>query len=396
MSSIVFIVNAGEISSNANGGASVLYSHLELLHACGYEVVLLATIWNNEYTYKEEDYDEIRPFVKDIYQYTITSEKPKKNLKRLYDAIFEPEKFEYFFLNKINSNFLQTFVEEHNIDLVWCEWRWAAIWAWKTKLSIPVVYSHHDWEYKLAVLRSRPTFNKRFHTFQKKRVEMKLVQEVEACISGSATEAKEIVDISGKNTLYLPTTYQRITPTLKENSMPTIVHLGGMGTTANRLGLERFLEVCWESIKKENPSIKLKVIGSIKRAQPSLQEKLNDDAITCLGFVKDLDTVMHPKDIHIVPWEYNTGTRTRIPVVLNYEQVLVATKASVACYPEITKANSVLCSNLETMTKEIVDLYSDRERLHLLASKGKSTFENTFTTKSQVEKLSNFLKNILN
>ena len=113
-----------------------------------------------------------------------------------------------------------------------------------------------------------------------------------------------------------------------------------------------------------------------------------------MGFVENLDTVMHPSDIHIVPWEYNTGTRTRIPVILNYQQVLVATKASVACYPEITLENSILCADLEQMTREIIHLFSDKERLYLLSEKGKETFKNTFTTESQVEKLKAFLKQV--
>ncbi len=222
-----------------------------------------------------------------------------------------------------------------------------------------------------------------------------MVKEVTTCISGSATEIAEIEAISGKKALYIPTTYKEITPILSANKTPNLVHLGGMGTTANRLGLERFLDICWSAIKKEIPNIQLKVIGSIKRAQPSLQQKLKDPNITCLGFVQDLGSVMHPQDIHIVPWEYNTGTRTRIPVILNYQQVLVATKASVACYPEITSENAVLCDDLAQMISKIVNLYSDKEKLHLLSEKGKETFKNTFTTESQVATFKHFLNSIL-
>jgi len=394
MKKIGFIVNADKISSNAHGGASVLYSHLELLYKAGFEVVLLTVLWNEQYTYQEEDYEEILPFIKEIHQYKAQIETPKKGISRLKNALFNPAKFEYYFINQQNNQFLQQFVKEKQIDIIIAEWRWAAIWSWQSKLTIPVIYSHHDWEYKLAILRSKPTINKRFHTFQKKRVELKMVKEVATCISGSATETAEIEAISGKKALYVPTTYATITPKLSPNKTPNLVHLGGMGTTANRLGLERFLEVCWDGIKKEIPDIQLKIIGNIKRAQPSLQQKLQDKNIECLGFVKELDSVMHPQDIHIVPWEYNTGTRTRIPVVLNYEQVLVATKASVQCYPEITSKNSILCDDLSQMTQEIINLYSNKERLYLLAKNGKETFAKTFTTESQVEKFKDFLNTL--
>lgn len=394
MKRILFIANAEKISPNANGGAAVLYSHLELLHALNYEVILLAVQWNESYPFQEEDYTEVRPFVKEVITYVSHPGRAVSKLGRVYQAIFRPTKFEYLFVNQKNIDYLQDIVQEKSIDLVWCEWRWAAIWAMKTPLSIPKLYSHHDWEYKLALLRSKPTLKKRFHTYQKKRVEMKMVKEFDACISGSQTETKEIEKISGKNGLYLPTTYSDIPVELSAKETPSIVHLGGMGTTANRLGLERFLDVCWQGIKSAAPNVELIVVGSIKRAQDSLKEKLEDEQIKTLGFVQDLNTVLYPSDIHIVPWEYNTGTRTRIPVVLNYQQTLVATRPSVECYPEITKENAVLCENLEEMKEAIIHLYSDVEKLHLLAVKGKQTFQQNFTLESQKNRLEQFLKQL--
>ena len=168
-----------------------------------------------------------------------------------------------------------------------------------------------------------------------------------------------------------------------------------MGTTANRKGLERFLDVCWEGIKAAHPDIELQVVGSISRAPESLQKKLNDSQIKTLGFVQDLESVLYPDDIHIIPWEYNTGTRTRIPVVLNHQQTLVATQESVKCFPEITANNAVLCKSLEEMKEAIIHLYSDREKLHLLANNGKQTFQENYTLESQKNRLKEFLQAIL-
>jgi glycosyltransferase involved in cell wall biosynthesis len=168
-----------------------------------------------------------------------------------------------------------------------------------------------------------------------------------------------------------------------------------MGTTANRIGLERFLDVCWQSIKEAIPNIQLVVVGSIERAQPSLKEKLQDDQIKTLGFVKDLGDVLRPKDIHIVPWEHNTGTRTRIPVALNYEQALVTMRASAQCFCEVISDNAILCEDLEQMKEAIIHLYSDREKLHLLATKGKQTFIENYTLESQLERLKTFLNQVV-
>ena len=395
MKKILFIANSERISPNINGGGAVLFSHLELLHALGYDITLLAVVWSESYSFQKEDYEEVQGLVSEIITYRSDQGKKKGKLNRLSDAIFNPVEFEYRFVNQNNQNALQQIVEEKSIDLVWCEWRWAAIWSMATPLNVPKIYSHHDWEYKLALLRKKPTLKKKFHSYQKKRVEMQLVKQMTACVSGSQTEADEIHLISRKEVLYLPTTYESLTPKLSPKKSPSIVHLGGMGTTANRIGLERFLDVCWESIKSELPDVELVVVGSIKRAQPSLQAKLEDSRIKTLGFVKDLGTVLHPEDIHIIPWEHNTGTRTRIPVALNYEQTLVTMRASAKCYPEVTEKNAILCEDLEQMKEAIIHLYSDSEKLHLLASKGKQTFIENYTLESQQERLQTFLNQVI-
>ncbi|NQX84811.1 MAG: glycosyltransferase family 4 protein [Flavobacteriaceae bacterium] len=392
---VLFVVNSGKISPNNNGGASVYYSHLELIYTAGYDVVLLIIEWPNGALYRSEDYEEIEHFVDAIIPIKTISITPKKGFKRLWNALFYPEKFEYFFLNTSNVAQLKAICKAQRIDVVWTEWRWAALLACFAKLKLPVIYAHHDWEYKLAKLRSKKNILGQFHTFQKKRVEFKLVKRVTKCVSGSYTEAKEIEKISGNSAVYMPTTYDAITQKLEPNEIPNIVHLGGMGTTANRLGLERFLDVCWQDIKEKHPEIKLVVIGSLEQASAALLGKLDDSAICCLGFVKDLTHVMCPKDIHIIPWEYNTGTRTRLPLVLNYEQVLVATRASVEALPEIKHGeNALLCENLEEMQEVISKLMLNRSEINILSTAAKKTFFNTFTVPSQLEKIKTLIETI--
>ncbi len=393
---ILFVVNTGTISSNENGGASVYFSHLELLAKAGFTIQLLAVEWPNSKPFNKTDYKEIEGMVDSILTCKPVLKLPFKNLNRITNAIFKPEVFEYYFLNTSNKTYLKNIVTNHAIDLVWAEWRWAGIWACFSQLNIPVLYAHHDWEYKLAKLRKTRTLLERFHTFQKKRTEFKLVKMVDGCVSGSHTETKEIAFLKNAKALYLPTTYHHVDDVLETQQVPNIVHLGGMGTTANRLGLERFLTICWNEIKRKHPQVRLKVIGSLDQAPSSLSQKLKDPNIDCLGFVENLSGVMHKRDIHIIPWEYNTGTRTRLPLVLNYQQVLVATEASVKGFPEIkNNENAVLCNTLKDMKNEICELILDSDRLNTLSKAGKETFFNKFTVKSQVENLKTFIDKLL-
>jgi glycosyltransferase involved in cell wall biosynthesis len=396
MRKVLFIVNQGNISLNANGGASVYYSHLELLYASGYTIEILAVQWTDNDVFKEEDYKEVKQFVSAVKTYKIINKTPTKGFNRLCNAIFKPEIFEYYFLNNKNISFLKKHVSENNFDLVFGDWRWAGIWACFSFLKTPVIYAHHDWEYKLAKLRSKRNLLGRFHTFQKKRVEYKMVKGVAGSISGSFTETKEIEKISSKKAIYIPTTYSSVLPKLIKNDVPRIVHLGGMGTTANRLGLEQFLDVSWKSIKDNFPAVKLQVIGSLKAAPESLLKKLKEPNIICSGFVKDLQLVLRPEDIHIIPWEYNTGTRTRIPVIFNYQQALVAISASVEAFPEIKhNKNAVLCKDLKEMSNEVSKLIGNKSKRQKISKEAKETFLTHYTSKSHISKLKEFIEELL-
>ena len=119
MKNVLFIVNTGIISSNENGGASVYFSHLELLFKAGFQIELLAVEWSKSTPYKESDYEEVKHMVKKIIPFKSHLKAPRKGLNRIVDALFYPEKFEYYFLNKKNRSFLNRLVSENSIDIVW-------------------------------------------------------------------------------------------------------------------------------------------------------------------------------------------------------------------------------------------------------------------------------------
>jgi glycosyltransferase involved in cell wall biosynthesis len=399
---ILFLVNNTKISPNANGGASVYFSHLQLLAKLGYNIHVLLVDFSDkpkaEISSKVNSayIQEIDGFYTEIKHFQVAQIHPKGIFDRIKTAISAPEKFEYFFVNSQNEQLLKDYISTHNINLVWAEWRWTAILANYSNLSIPVIYAHHDWEFKLRKHKSKLSFLDAFHLKQKKKVELELVKNVSACISASFTETEEIKAYGNSKALYIPLTYQEIEITPNDSETPSIVHLGGMGTTANRIGLERFLEVCWNDLKQQFPNITLKVIGSLKYASDSLKKRLKDSQIQCLGFVEDLQPELKVYDIHIIPWEYNTGTRTRIPLVFNHAQVLVATKAAASCYPEVIhEKNSILSDDLAQMTTQLIDLYRNKEKRIFIGDNARKTFQNYFTVEKQMEKLKMFVESVV-
>lgn len=388
------MVNAGAISPDVNGGAAVYDSHLKLLHAAGFEIDLLAVTWNEDSAFNKNDYEHLS-MVREIKKLQIASQPPQRKFQRVFTAMTDPLKFEYSFINEINLKSLQEIVTQKSYTLVWCEWRWNAILYTQLNLSIPSIYAHHDWEYKLSKHKNKRTIKNRFHSFQKKRGEYILVKQFSGCVSGSHTEAQEITSIASKKALYLPTTYSP-KETVKKTSNVSIVHLGGMGTTANRVGLHRFLDTCWEEIKEQHKELKLIVIGSLSQADETLIKKLKGTSIICKGFVEDLENELFFGDIHIIPWEYNTGTRTRLPLAFNYKQAVVATKASVEAFPEVIHdKNALLCETLNEMTSKIISLVKNSEKREQLCTNAKSTFLNSYTIEGQSSKLKQYIESII-
>jgi glycosyltransferase involved in cell wall biosynthesis len=273
--------------------------------------------------------------------------------------------------------------------------------AVQSPIQHPIVYSHNDWKWRIKQHRTTEKTQKWYDHIKyrfRRRQEEKLVQEVAGCVAASASEAEEIRPLN-PNVFFLPTTYSPIPNTMStpRDGDIRVVHLGGMQTTANRLGLERFLDLSWPLICQSLPNPPaLWIVGSLDGASNSLRLKLEQAKATCTGFIEDLTSVLRPNDIHIIPWEYNTGTRTRIPLLLNHRQVLLSTRAAAACLPElINDENSVLVEDLAQMAAEIVELMNDPARRQRLAWAGRQTFERHYTREAIQPRFNQFLQNLI-
>jgi glycosyltransferase involved in cell wall biosynthesis len=166
-----------------------------------------------------------------------------------------------------------------------------------------------------------------------------------------------------------------------------------MNTVANRVGLQDFLDVSWPIIcRKLSAPPELWVIGSLKGAPQTLLESLERAKAVCTGFVQDLSSALHLHDINIIPWGHNTGTRTRIPVALNYAQLVVSTKAAAGCLPELkTGEDCILVDDLAEMGREIVALLSDQPRRRKLASSGRKSFQRYYTCEAVQPLMNQFI-----
>jgi len=274
---------------------------------------------------------------------------------------------------------LQNLIALINPDLIWAQHFEPALLA-AQQSKIHVVYVHHDWLYRIKALRNHREINEK-----QKAVEGRLVRSVAAVVSGSAPECDEIKAAAVRSVHYIPVSFDPVYADIGREASKDVrlVHLGGMGTTANREGLSAFFGRVWPQLK--DLDIPFEVVGDLTAAPPELSEHLQ--TVICTGFVQDLTKVLRPYDIHIIPWEHNTGQRTRLPLAFNHAQTVVSTKAAVACYPEAKDGeNCRLVERLEEMIPVISQLVSDPAERTRLGRAARATFEKQFTRASLLPK----------
>jgi glycosyltransferase involved in cell wall biosynthesis len=376
----LYIVPNTPISPNYRGGGSAIYyEQLNSLVELGVELVL----WQFYYSSRQaelERFIETEPDVwaevsgrcERVYKTAIDDVPTVK--ERIYNKtsgfISGREIRNPLVRGKCYTQF-KKIVGEVEPDFIWAQHLVSAQIS-LLQNRIPTVYSHHDWLYKVKNLGPEHKWDLR-----SKKFEERAALDAAAVVSGSMVECNELTELGCSNVHYIPVAFETAPIEFSPNGeKPRIVHLGGMGTTATRVGLERFFEVVWDRLDVKPAD--LWVVGDTNAATDEIKKQIAN--VTRPGYVKDLSSVLRPYDIHVIPWEHETGQRTRLVQAFNHGQALVATRQSVACFPEATHGeNCILVESLDEMPAAVNRLLTDRDQRIRLGNAARKTFESSFT-----------------
>jgi glycosyltransferase involved in cell wall biosynthesis len=392
------------------GASSLIYSHLELLAHAGVDVTLVVIVdrhdsWGfcDHVRREPETWEHVKSLCSGYRILPLERlVRTPARIQYFLLALRDPLSYLFTIVNDQTIATLRELVAEVKPDFLWGEHRLPSLFAWRAVPERPLVHSHQDWAWRLnwkefrgATSRARLLFN----CWALWRVETSLVRHAAGNVSASVSDAAEFVRLGSRHTAYLPTTYPE-PPTADVDGLTgpvRLVHLGAMKTTASRIGLARFLDTALADLWKQmSEPPELWVIGSLEGAEEPLRHKLKDPRVVCTGFVRDLSSVLRPYDIHVVPWEYNTGSRTRIPIALSRAQVIVATKASAACLPELRDGeNCCLVDDLAAMARLLPTLVCDETRRHRLGDAARTTFHQHFTRKAIQPRFDEFISELV-
>lgn len=412
----LFFIEDYPITPDSPGGAPALsYSHLELLAHAGAEVHLVIltdprhSLGFQQFTASQPQvWAQVRSWCASYRQLEIEyGNNARAPFKHFWQALHDPVLYVCGAAQPPVLQALQRVVHELEPELLWAEHRVPAMLACLAVPQLPIVYSHHDWEWLLARQRlagrwatARPAqkLRGRFGVWQMRRAESETVRTVTACVSGSVTETAEFKKLGARHAAYLPTTYEPVTlsPVSESTAPVRVVHLGGMLGTRNQTSVQRFLDLAWNpSCAAHAAAPELWQVGSMKGAPPEILAALARAGAHCTGFVRDLQEVLRPGDIHVVPWEWPTGTRTRIPVAMNHGQALVSTRAAAVCLPELKHGeNCLLVNDLPELGRAVAALVADPVQRRQLAAAGRATFLQHYTRPALQPRFQQFLSEL--
>lgn len=398
----LFLFQDAPLSHNYSGGASrYLNSYLGLVHL-GIEVHVWRMLAKeaHEEVYNFEKLEarqqaEIRQLAKS-WQDVFYSQPLQKIdlLQTIKKSLLNPIEASFYAFTSLWKALNQT-IEQLKPGFIWAEHAQSAALVQKSGTKIPYVFAHHDWYYKIAYMRrqlsDRPYYlSQRFSNFALERAERQLARRASVVISGSKTEAVELKLAGAKNVFVIPTTYPPASIDLdrKEDHPFRIVHLGSLSTTANYHGLMAYLDRAHLLLEEAlDHQLQLVIVGDTSGAKPALLDRLQRHRAILTGHQTNLSEVLTPFDIAIIPYGKDTGTRTKLSLLLNYAQVVVANRAAVAGSEEIQHDyNCMVLPSVEDFPQAILELAHSPEKRERLGRAARKTFEESFTLEAQLPK----------
>lgn len=404
MKRILFVIPAAPLAQNYSGAASRFLQDFRALLAIADEVHVVRVHLDGDiskvYQFEQEhpEASQIHTLAASWTEMPLTDDRHKSSvLSRLWQSIWHPIDVQFPHAESIKTA-LEEKINELQPLMVWVGEAHLAAGLFKLNFQKHKVYSHTDLLYRVRGVRlQHKNLANRWQLWTCRRAETQIVRSQLSIVTGSYTEVERLHKLGNTNVFVVPTAYENLAPLADDviPATPRIIHLGSLETTANRVGLESYLKKAHPAIKAQLP-LELWVIGDASRVKPPLADLLDDDSIFLQGYVPDLGTALRPFDIAILPYEHDTGYRTKLPLLLGYGQVVVTTMAAVAgSYTPDLERVCIIVEDLTEFPARILQLAGDTKERKRLGLAARAFFETHFTEKSLISHYENILSEVL-
>jgi len=284
---------------------------------------------------------------------------------------------------------LQTLVNRVQPELVWADTSEIAAAVYLLQVGTPWVFSHHDWLYRVRRYRWQENLDWRMRWLinRTRSAEMQIYRAASVALSGSRTDVQRLEQAGCRRVSWIPLSYDAYPP-LPAEVRPAadfrVTHLGSTETTANRLGLQAYFDRAHERAvalcRQRGIEPQLWLLGDLSRTPEPLAGQIRGSGATLTGYVTELAAALRPFDLSIIPYEHDTGFRTKLPLLFRYAQVLVATRISLAgSWVEGMEDVCCVVESVNDFPEAIAELASDPVRREALGRRANEFFNAHFT-----------------
>ena len=235
------------------------------------------------------------------------------------------------------------------------------------------IYSCHDLESKLTPIRwfasdKVLTTRRRLYLWSVIQVERRLIRQSSCTVCVSESEARYVEEKYHKPACYLPIVASELEakPIAALSGQPKMWFYGGSSATANKLMLRHLRESLFEPLRRLLPDTEFHQIGSTGTYEAGLRAWLEQHFVTH-GFVERPDTLFQQGDICLIPYEHDTGFRTKLPELLSLGVIPAGYDVSFVCCPELVAGWNCIVgrtpSELASKLYDVVGNIYDQERL---------------------------------
>jgi glycosyltransferase involved in cell wall biosynthesis len=294
---------------------------------------------------------------------------------------------------------MQKLIAELVVDpqsVIFCE-HWAAL------LCAPrhprVVYSFHDFESNLIKVRrlrkSYPvTWKTRAYWRLAAWMERRLLRRAARIICVSASETDKLRANWQANAEYIPTVPFTEPPALKEFKAGPLRlwFYGSSGATSNKIMLDHLMGELFTPLSSALPSAEFHQLGAYSTYDAEKIKWLHDH-FTVHGFVEDPAKMFQTGDICLMPYQQDTGFRTKIPEVCGYGMIPAGYGPTFACCPEMRDGfNCIIAETPAQLVEKLAQLQADEPARRRLATNAYQTRRQDFSFAVLLERYRHILK----
>lgn len=163
-------------------------------------------------------------------------------------------------------------------------------------------------------------------------------------------------------------------------------YYGGRGATSNMIMLLHLRNELYELLKAALPEAEFHYAGAHEKYDQVRLEWLQRHFILH-GFVENFSTVFRLGDICLIPYQYDTGFRTKIPEACGYGLIPAGYTISFACSPEMCDGyNCIMANSPGELARKIAQVGADAQLRQKLAEGALATRREDFSSAALLER----------